>query len=153
LQKLNYLIWTARRKGNVPHNSYFSIESNHNSGMLEEIEGSTISLSNQHKVYPRSSIPHQHWQIIMATFSDIVQRYRPCEDAELELQRFRGEADSECSVIHQVEEEENKKEEESSAEDVWTTFAYLPDQQHQEENRQACEKRFRPIGGYSLLVN
>ena len=84
--------------------------------MLEEIEGSTISLSNQHEVYPRSSIPHQHRQIIISTFSNIVQRYPPCEDAELELQRFRCKADDECSEIHGVEKEQNKAQQENNIE-------------------------------------
>jgi hypothetical protein len=79
--------------------------------MLKEIKGSTVSFPNQHEVYPRSSIPHQHRQIIKAKFSNIVQWYGPGEDAKLELQRFRGETDNECSVVHRVEKEKNEEKE------------------------------------------
>jgi hypothetical protein len=77
-----------------------------------------------------------------------------CQPAsKLELQRFRGETDNECSVIHRVEKEKKEQKEESPAENVWTTGAYTLDEQHKEDNCEAQEKRFRPIRRYSFLVN
>jgi hypothetical protein len=77
--------------------------------MLEKVEGSPISLPNHHEVYPCPPIPHQFREIIiMTTFSDILQRDCPCEDSELELQRFGGKADNEDSVFQGLEKEDSE---------------------------------------------
>jgi len=89
----------ARRKGNIPHKSDFSFERNHDPGILQEIERSAIPFSNEHEVYPCSSIFHNHGQLIKTAILNTIHWYCPGKNTKGELQGVWGETDQEGSVV------------------------------------------------------